>query len=548
MKTLFRWAPVALVSAFVLACQVGRLLRPSGGGDGPPPDSTPARVAFSTQPNNAGVGQAISPPVTVMITDSAGNRVSNYTGTVTVSLGTNATGATLSGANTVSATNGAATFPGLSLDKAGSGYTLTAASSGLAGATSATFDVTSRPAPPPTHVAFIAQPSTTSAGDPIAPAIQVAAEDSTGAVVQTYTGAITVALGANPGGGSLSGTRVVAASNGIAVFSSLSIDKAGSGYTLTASASGLAGATSSTFDITALPPPPPMATALRFTAQPQSAQTGASIGTITVAAVDSTGVTVSDFSGTVTIAIATNPGGGTLSGTASAGTVSGVATFSGLAIDKAGNGYTLTATTLGLAGATSASFNITAPPPTTGSLTVTTATTGSNLDPDGYSVSVDGGSSQSISDNGSLTYNNLSAGNHTVSLSGLASNCQTGSTSQTVSVPAGGSTSTSFSISCQGSPPPTNHPPVVNAGGNQSALVAVLYQLNASFSDVDGDGPWTYQINWGDGTSSSGTLTAQGAIGPSHTYALPGSYTITVTVTDAHGATGTDSKTLSVTA
>ena len=290
-----------------------------------------------------------------------------------------------------------------------------------------------------------------------------------------------------------------------------------------------------------------MATALKFTGEPQSAQTGASIGTITVAAVDSTGATVTDFSGTVTLAIGANPGGGTLSGTASTATSGGVATFSGLSIDKAGTGYTLAATTLGLNSATSTSFEITAqtPPPTTGSLTVTTSTSGSNLDPDGYAVGVDGGVSQSISDNGSVTFSNLSSGSHTVTLSGLASNCQSGSTSQTASVPAGGSASVSFAVTCQASPPP-NQPPVVNAGGNQTQVVAVLYTLNASFSDPDANGPWTFAINWGDGSSSSGSVSAQGAISPTHTYAVTGNYQITVSVTDAGGLTGSDSKTLTV--
>jgi len=638
MKTLTRSGPVALFAVFLVACQVGRLLRPSGDGNGPPADSSAARVAFSTQPTDAGVGQAIAPPVTVVITDSTGHPVTGYSGSVTISLGANATGATLSGANTATATNGVATFSGLSVNKAGSGYRLSAASSGLAGAMSTPFDVRSAPALPPTHVAFIAQPSNTRAGDPISPAIQVAAEDSTGGVVPTYTGTITIALGANPGGGTLAGTRVLAATNGVASFSTLSIDKAGAGYSLTASATGLTEATSASFDITVIPPPPPMATALQFTAQPQSAQAGASLGTITVAAVDSTGATVSDFSGTVVIAIGANPSGGTLAGTPSAATSGGVATFSGLSIDRPGTGYTLSASTLGLKSAASATFSVTAPPPTTGSLSVSTATTGSNvdgdgytvtvdgsngqpiginasatfnnlsaashtvvlsgvasnctvsggpsqtvtvpaggsssasfaiscqapppttgnltvttstsgsdLDPDGYTVSVDGGGSQSISDNGSVTFSNLSSGSHTVALSGLASNCAAGNTSQTVSVPAGGSTSASFSITCQAPPPPTNHPPVVNAGGNQSALVAVLYQLNAAFTDVDGDGPWNYSINWGDGSSSSGSLSAQGGIGPTHTYALPGAYSITVTVTDAHGASGSDTKTLNVT-
>lgn len=612
----------------------------NGNGHPPPADSAAAKVTFSTQPNDATVGQAITPPVSVVITDSAGNPVPSYSGSITVGLGANATGATLSGANTASASNGVATFPGLSVNKAGTGYTLTAAASGLSEATSAPFNVSTVPAPRATHLIFTSQPSSTQAGARISPAVQVSVSDSTGSTVLGYNGSVTVALGTNPGGGTLSGTRVIPVNQGVATFPDLTIDKPGTGYSLVASASGLTGATSDPFDVTAVPPPPPMATTLKFTAQPQSAQTGASLGTITVAAVDSMGATVSAFNGTVTLAIGTNPGGGTLSGATSAATSSGVATFSGLSIDKAGTNYTLTASTNGLGSATSAAFNVTAPPPTTGNLTVTTATTGSdldpdgyavavdggaaqaigvnasvtvndlaagshtvvlsgvasncttgggasqtvtvpaggstsasfavtcqapppttgsvtvsvattgsNLDPDGYSVSVDGGSSQAISDNGSVTFSNLPSGSHAVSLSDLASNCSAGSTSQTVTVPAGGSTSASFAVTCQASPPPTNQPPVVNAGGDQSALVAVLYQLNASFTDPDGagDGPWTYSVNWGDGTSSSGTLSAQGAIGPGHTYVLPGAYTITVTVTDAHGASGTDSKTLNVT-
>jgi hypothetical protein len=289
-----------------------------------------------------------------------------------------------------------------------------------------------------------------------------------------------------------------------------------------------------------------MATTLTFTGQPQSAAAGASLGTLTVAAVDSAGTIVTAFSGTVTLALGSNSSGGTLSGTTSIATSGGVATFSGLSIDKAGTGYTLTASTLGLKSATSSAFDVTAPPPTTGSLTVTTSTAGADLDPDGYTVSVDGGGSQSDGDNGSVTFGDLSSGSHTVTLSGLAGNCQAGSTSQTVSVPAGGSASASFAVTCQSSPPP-NSPPAVDAGGDQTQIVSVLYQLNATFTDPDGDGPWTYAINWGDGTSSTGSLSAPGAIGPVHTYVLTGSYQITVTVTDSRGASGSASKILNVT-
>jgi len=62
---------------------------------------------------------------------------------------------------------------------------------------------------------------------------------------------VTLAIGTNPGGGTLSGTVTVAATAGVATFSTLSIDKAGTGYTLVSSASGPTGGPSSAFDITA---------------------------------------------------------------------------------------------------------------------------------------------------------------------------------------------------------------------------------------------------------------------------------------------------------
>src|SRR5207237_444222 len=108
----------------------------------------------------------------------------------------------------------------------------------------------------------------------------------------------------------------------------------------------------------------------------------------------------------------------------------------------------------------------------TGSLTVTTSTSGGTPDPDGYTVTVSGtgGGSQHIDPDGSATFDGLAAGSHTVTLSGLASNCSvSGGPSQTVTVPQGGSTSASFSIDCP-TPPPPNQPPSVTAGGEQTVL------------------------------------------------------------------------------
>src|SRR5438093_312662 len=84
-----------------------------------------------------------------------------------------------------------------------------------------------------------------------------------------------------------------------------------------------------------------------------------------------------------------------------------------------------------------------------GNLTVSTSTTGSNLDPDGYTVAVDGGPGQAIGINGSLSFTNLAAGSHSVTLSGVAANCTvSGGNSQTVSVPSGGTATAAFTVSC----------------------------------------------------------------------------------------------------
>jgi hypothetical protein len=89
-----------------------------------------------------------------------------------------------------------------------------------------------------------------------------------------------------------------------------------------------------------------------------------------------------------------------------------------------------------------------APPPTTGDLTVTTSTSGSAL-PSGYTVSVDGGPSQSIGVNASFTFAALTAGDHTVTLAGVPTNCTLGGeASRVVSVPAGATATASYSVSC----------------------------------------------------------------------------------------------------
>jgi hypothetical protein len=91
------------------------------------------------------------------------------------------------------------------------------------------------------------------------------------------------------------------------------------------------------------------------------------------------------------------------------------------------------------------------PPPEKGSVTVTTATSGTDVDADGYTVTLDGGASQPISTNGTVTFNDVPVGDHSVTLSGVAANCSVDAANpQTVTVTAGNTASANFPVSCTG--------------------------------------------------------------------------------------------------
>ncbi len=316
-----------------------------------------SQLAFTVQPSTATEGATITPQVEVTARDALGNTADGFAASVTLAIGHNPGGGTLSGTQTVAAVAGVAWFPTLSVDRAGSGYTLVATAAGPSGATSAPFDVTATRA---TQLIFTAQPTSTTAGATISPAVQVTARDASGGTATSFTGSVTLTItaGTGTGGATLSGTTTAAAVAGVATFSTLSIDRSGSGYKLSATATGLAGARSSSFTINTGPP-----IQLDFALQPDSTEAGATIApAVQVIARDALRNPVEAFSGIVTLAIGTNPGGGTLSGTTTVTAVAGVATFNDLSIDRTGVGYDLQATASGLAPATSTAFAIIAGP------------------------------------------------------------------------------------------------------------------------------------------------------------------------------------------
>ena len=77
-------------------------------------------------------------------------------------------------------------------------------------------------------------------------------------------------------------------------------------------------------------------------------------------------------------------------------------------------------------------------PPSTGNLTITTATTGEPASGGGYNYAVDGGTALPIDLNATATLTDIEAGSHTVTLSGLPDGCTVeGGNIRTVTVPGG---------------------------------------------------------------------------------------------------------------
>src|SRR5439155_544086 len=218
----------------------------------PPPPAT--HLAFGVQPSNTQVGVAITPAVTVTAVDASGNTVPGFTGAVSIAIDDNPVGGTLTGNAPVNAVNGVATFPNLKIDKVGTGYTLKTTSGTLTPATSNAFNITAAPPPTATHHTFGVQPRTPETGATSTPSVTVTTLDASVNTFPSFTGAISPAL-CIAARRSSDLNAPVNAVNGVATFANLTIDKVGTGYTLTATSGTLTQATSNSFNITAAPPP-----------------------------------------------------------------------------------------------------------------------------------------------------------------------------------------------------------------------------------------------------------------------------------------------------
>ncbi|MGO4692122.1 hypothetical protein [Glaciibacter sp. 2TAF33] len=229
-------------------------------------------------PTNVTVPAASSTTVTVGWTASVGSPaptgyfITRTSGSTTVAACATSKTALVSGTSCTDAAVPVGTYT----------YAVTAVYRSWTAASAASGNVTVATA---SKLVFTSAPTTTAAGTALS--VAVAVQSSTGVTVPTAGVPVTVALGANPGNGTLSGVKTATTdASGVATFTGLRLDKVGVGYTLLAAGTGLVGATSPAFAVTA-----GAAATMAFTtsAVSGSASATASLGPLTVQVLDAFG-------------------------------------------------------------------------------------------------------------------------------------------------------------------------------------------------------------------------------------------------------------------
>ena len=308
-----------------------------------------AAVAFVQEPSAVVAGAAITPSPSVRVQDGAGNLVTTPAQTVVLSISTNPGGATLSGTTSVATVSGLATFPGLSLNRSGTGYRLRAVVGALVPDTSTAFNVTAAGAT--TIAANSVTTQSDTAGLPVATPPSVLVTDVNGNPVA----GVAVTFAVTGGGGTiLPVTPVSTNAAGVATLTSWTLGNTAGANTVTAAGAGLTPA-SITFNATGVAG---AATQLVIQTQPSgAAQSGVAFAVQpAVRLADVFGNTVPTTGTVVTAALAT--GTGTLGGTLTATTATGIATFTNLSITGAAGAYSVRFTSGALAPDTSTAITI----------------------------------------------------------------------------------------------------------------------------------------------------------------------------------------------
>jgi len=169
--------------------------------------SAPTAITFETQPTAIVAGVAL-PAINVVVRDATGDTVRTYNGSVDLVLTSGTAGANLLGERPIAAANGVISFTGLTVDRAGTSYRLSASVPVGPTALSDPFNVTA--APPSAVLLF-------SGGGQTAPASTALADSIVARVVDQFGFAksgVTVNWAVTLGGGAVSPASAVTDANG----------------------------------------------------------------------------------------------------------------------------------------------------------------------------------------------------------------------------------------------------------------------------------------------------------------------------------------------
>ena len=298
--------------------------------------ATATRLVFGQEPTAVTAGVAMTPAPKVQIEDAYGNVVTGDSSTVTLTLA----GGTFEGGSSVvtaSASGGVATFSGLKIDRAGS-ESLSASDGSLAPGANDSFTVSPAAG---ARLVFHTQPSSTAlAGQEFTIQPQVFEVDQFGNL-ETLDSRTVVTASSGDGEGTLQGRTGVTVSGGIATFTNLDENTAGT-ISLTVNSGTLVPAVSKAINVMAAP-----ATQLVVTTPPPSPLIAGQSFTLVVAAKDPYGNVDPTFNGNVTVSIPNDPSFTTTTVAAQ----DGVATFVGLTLNQSASGATIHVTANGLSAA-----------------------------------------------------------------------------------------------------------------------------------------------------------------------------------------------------
>jgi hypothetical protein len=298
------------------------------------------QLVFTSLPALTTAGQDLA-GLQLTLEDPFGNTATNLNGSA-VNVATD-NGATYS----AGLVNGVATYTAVELGRAGT-HTLTASYSSL-GLVTQSQPFTIAPAAA-SSLQFGLNIGASAAGTVIH-GVTVSVVDEFGNVVTADQSPVTVALFGEPT--TLDGTKTVAAHDGVAVFSNLSITKSGA-YALQASDGSLEGGISGLFTVT-----PGAAAKLVLVNEPQASQVaGAALSQLDLVPQDAYGNIVASDSSTVTVASTLAPVGASVGGTTTAVFNTGSAQFTQAKLARVGT-YTLTFSDGSMTPVTTSSFTIT---------------------------------------------------------------------------------------------------------------------------------------------------------------------------------------------